>query len=129
MQGSSTVEVTYQQETKYMAKDPSMEIYEIVEAPLLNQADRDFYVRTLKEMDGYEELIDVSTIAVPGDNGSDLAVDGTEEQKGLSTGVIIAIACGGAAAAAILLGGLIFIKSRSDYDFEAGEHGTSTQST
>lgn len=127
LQSSSTVEVTYRQETKYRTKDPSIEIYEIVEAPLLNQADRDVYVRTLKEMDGYEELTDVSTITVPGDDGTDSAVDGTDEQRGLSTGAIIGIACGGAAAA-ILLGGLIFIKSRSDKDSEAGEHGTSTQS-
>ena len=126
LQSSSSVEVTYTQSTKYRTKDSSADIYEIVESPLEQQADRDVYVKTLKDMDGYEGLTDVSSVSVPGDGG-DQVVDGGEESDGLSTGAIIGIACGGIAGA-ILLGGLIYVSTRSDKDSEAGDRGTSTQS-
>lgn len=125
LQSSSSVEVTYTQSTKYRTKDSTMDIYEIVESPLEQQADRDVYIKTLKDMDGYEDLTDVSTVTVPGDGG-DQITDGSESQGGLSTGAIIGIACG-SVAAAVLLGGLIFIGARSDKDSEAGDRGTSTQ--
>jgi hypothetical protein len=123
---TSSVEVTYTQSTTYRTNDSSMDIYEIVESPLEQQADRDVYIKTLKDMDGYEGLTDVSTVSVPGDDG-DRIVDGSESSGGLSTGAIIGIACG-SVAAAILLGGLIFISARSDKDSEAGDRGTSTMS-
>lgn len=126
LQSNPFVEVTYTQSTKYRTQDSSLDIYEIVEGPLEQQADRDVYVKTLKDMNGYEGLTDVSSVTVPGDDG-DRVVDGSEQQDGLSTGAIIGIACG-SVAAAILLGGLIFISSKSDKDSEAGDRGTSTQS-
>lgn len=122
LQTSSFVEVTYTQSTMYRTRDSSMDVYDIVEAPLDQQADRDVYVKTLKDMDGYEGLTDVSTVAVPGDDANEI-IDGSEKTGGLSTGAIIGIACG-SVAGAILLGGLIFVSSRSDKDSEAEDRST-----
>lgn len=122
LQTSSSVEVTYTQSTMYRTRDSSMDVYDIVEAPLDQQADRDVYVKTLKDMDGYEGLTDVSTVAVPGDDANEI-IDGSEKTGGLSTGAIIGIACG-SVAGAILLGGLIFVSSRSDKDSEAEDRST-----
>lgn len=127
LQTSATVEVTYTQTTIYRSKDSSIDIYKIVEAPLMQQADRDVYVKALKYLDGYAGLTDVSTISLRDTNSGNNIVDGSEDSGGLSTGAIIGIACG-SAAAAILLGGLIFIRTKSDKDSESGDRGTSTQS-
>jgi len=127
LQTSATVEVTYTQTTMYRSKDSSLDVYKIVEAPLVQQTDRDVYVKALKYLDGYAGLSDVSTISLPGTNSGNNIVDGSEDSGGLSTGAIIGIACG-SAAAAILLGGLIFIQTKSDKNSESGDHGTSTQS-
>eukprot|EP00956_Cyclotella_meneghiniana_P017050 scaffold27514_cov69-Cyclotella_meneghiniana.AAC.3 len=122
LQSSSSVEVTYTQSTMYRTRDSSIDVYDIVESPLEQQADRDVYVKTLKDMDGYEGLTDVSTVSVPGDDANEI-IDGSEETGGLSTGAIIGIACG-SVAGAILLGGLIFVSSRSDKESEAEDRST-----
>lgn len=122
LQTDNSVVVTYAQSTQYRTMDSSIDVYEILKSPLEQQADRDVYVKTLKDMDGYEGLTDVSTVSVPGDNG-DKIIDGTEDSGGLSTGAIIGIACG-SAAAVIILGGLISISARSDKDSEAGDRGS-----
>jgi hypothetical protein len=122
LQSSSSVEVTYTQSTMYRTRDSSLDVYDIVESPLEQQADRDVYVKTLKDMDGYEGLTDVSTVSVPGDDANEI-IDGSEETGGLSTGAIIGIACG-SVAGAILLGGLIFVSSRSDKESEAEDRST-----
>eukprot|EP01082_Thalassiosira_pseudonana_P015995 g14490.t1.1.5e17418c g14490 g14490.t1 contig9:1948090-1950363(+) len=124
---TAAVEVAYTQTTIYRTKDSDIDIYDIVEAPLMTSDSRDQYVATLKDMDGYESLTEASAITMP-DDGGDKVVDGGGDSGGLSIGAIIGIACGGAALI-ILIGGFIYMRSGGDKDsFSDDDRVASTQS-
>mmetsp|Transcript_15927 Transcript_15927/g.34454 ORF Transcript_15927/g.34454 Transcript_15927/m.34454 type:complete len:603 (+) Transcript_15927:294-2102(+) len=124
---TAAVEVAYTQTTIYRTKDSDIDIYDIVEAPLMTSDSRDQYVATLKDMDGYESLTEASAITMP-DDGGDKVVDGGGDSGGLSIGAIIGIACGGAALI-VLIGGFIYMRSGGDKDsFSDDDRVASTQS-
>jgi hypothetical protein len=131
LQSDSSVEVTYTQTTSYWpasadVEQPSWD--EIVKLPLSTQPNRDAYVGELKRLDGYEELTDVTEIAITDDSdGGDNVKDPDDPTSGggLSLGAIIGIAVGGAVLL-FLIAGLGYYKYKKGSEEDGGDPGTTT---
>eukprot|EP00581_Thalassiosira_minuscula_P019455 CAMPEP_0183717330 /NCGR_PEP_ID=MMETSP0737-20130205/10974_1 /TAXON_ID=385413 /ORGANISM="Thalassiosira miniscula, Strain CCMP1093" /LENGTH=832 /DNA_ID=CAMNT_0025946747 /DNA_START=388 /DNA_END=2886 /DNA_ORIENTATION=+ len=128
----SSVEVTYTQTTTYRSNDPNLTINEIVLIPLSTPTDRDLYVGELKNLDGYEQLTEVSEITVATDS-PDKGTGGdneAEDKGGLGAGAIAGIACG-CAAFVILVGGFVYyrVKNKDNDDSDPNNASTILSST
>lgn len=110
-----SVEVTYSQEIWYRSDDPNIDSTTLFDPllPLSTESYRNGYVGELKTLQGYEDLTAVSEIFISSDNGGDNSgVD--ESPPGLTTGAIIGIVVGAAAALIILVIGIAHYKGKKD---------------
>lgn len=122
----SSLEVTYTQITKYRNENPDLTINEIVVLPLSTLPLRDSYVGNLKELDGYEQLTEVSEISITNDAlGAASAQSPGGDGGRLGIGAIIGIACGGGAFL-ILLAGFVYYRYRRGGDDDAAADPNAT---
>ena len=122
----SSVEVTYTQTTKYRSKDADLTIGEIVIMPLSTENLRNVYVGDLKELDGYEQLTEVSEISISSDGDKNVAPPSDSGGGGgLGLGVIIGIA-GGGFAFVVLVAGFLYYRFRGDDDDDDVDPGNAT---
>ena len=125
---TTSVDVTYTQTTYYTSLDDDLaaNMDQLLQLPLSTEEYREKYVDQLKLLEGYEDLTSVSSISDStsvSDNGSDSATDGTNDAGGMNTtGIIIGILLG-TAGLLLLVGGIMYWRSKPRENVGTIDHG------
>ena len=130
---TTSVDVTYTQTTYYTSLDDDLaaNMDQLLQLPLSTEEYREKYVDQLKLLEGYEDLTSVSSISDStsvSDDGSDSATDGTNDAGGMNTtGIIIGILLG-TAGLLLLVGGIMYWRSKPRENVGTIDHGDASPS-
>jgi len=117
LQSDSSLEVIYTQTTTYRSTGSTLTINEIVLMPLSTPTLRDQYVGELKELEGYEQLTEVSEISITSKGAEIVApAPAPTPKSGLGGGAIAGIVCGSLAFVVLVLGFAYYQYSKNRED-------------
>jgi hypothetical protein len=128
--------ITYNQKTFYSSDNPNYKPNEedLVLLPLSSSSFRAEYVDTLKELDGYEDLTDVSEISSSSLNNKPPPAPSPSSNDGLGIGAIVGISIGAAVFVFVLIIACITQYNKKHYNKDTAlpntvEYNPNTQTT